>query len=69
VAVVLSTAFEGLRWHAATFAGVALCLAGNVLVLRGKAARAQSSPPAEPVRPMEVSKGGGARAVLDGTEG
>lgn len=37
VAVVLSTAFEGLRWHPTTFAGVALCLAGNVLVLRGKA--------------------------------
>ncbi|HVU24111.1 MAG TPA: EamA family transporter [Opitutus sp.] len=38
VAVLLSTLFEGLRWHAVTFAGVALCLAGNVLVLRGKAA-------------------------------
>jgi drug/metabolite transporter (DMT)-like permease len=37
VAIGLSTAFEGLRWHAGTFAGVALCLAGNVIVLRGKA--------------------------------
>lgn len=36
VAIVLSTFFEGLRWHVATFAGVALCLAGNVLVLRSR---------------------------------
>lgn len=42
VAVLLSTAFEGLRWHAATFAGVALCVAGNVLVLRGKKAAAKA---------------------------
>lgn len=40
VAIVLSTAFEHLRWHAATFAGVALSIAGTVLVLRGKAAAA-----------------------------
>lgn len=38
VAVVLSTLFEGLQWHASTFAGIALCLAGNVLVLRRRAA-------------------------------
>lgn len=37
VAVVLSTFFEGLQWHAGTFAGIALCLAGNVLVLRTRA--------------------------------
>lgn len=43
VAIVLSTAFEGLRWHAATFAGVALCLAGNVIVLRGKAKGANAA--------------------------
>ncbi|HVS53136.1 MAG TPA: EamA family transporter [Opitutaceae bacterium] len=41
VAVALSTVFEGLRWHGATFCGVAFCLAGNVLVLRGKAAAAK----------------------------
>jgi drug/metabolite transporter (DMT)-like permease len=34
VAVVLSTLFEGLQWHLFTFVGIALCLAGNVLVLR-----------------------------------
>jgi len=34
VALVVSTCFEGLRWHAATVLGVLLCLAGNVLVLR-----------------------------------
>ena len=39
VAVVLSTIFEGLRWHPTTVIGVALCLVGNVLVLRRKAER------------------------------
>jgi len=34
VALLLSTAFEQLRWQLATFFGVALCLAGNVLMLR-----------------------------------
>jgi drug/metabolite transporter (DMT)-like permease len=43
VAVVLSTAFEGLRWHAVTFIGIALCLAGNVLILRRKAAAAAAN--------------------------
>lgn len=40
VAVVLSTCFEGLRWQVGTCAGVALCLIGNVFVLRGQVARA-----------------------------
>lgn len=39
VAIALSTLFEGLKWHVATFVGVALCLAGNVIVLRGRAAK------------------------------
>ena len=34
VALLVSTCFEGLRWHAATVFGVLLCLGGNVLVLR-----------------------------------
>ena len=34
VALVLSTFFEDLRWDAAMAAGIALCVAGNVLVLR-----------------------------------
>jgi drug/metabolite transporter (DMT)-like permease len=34
VALLLSTAFEHLRWHPATFLGVALCVAGTVLMLR-----------------------------------
>jgi len=38
VAIVLSSLFEGLRWHPATFVGVALSVAGTVLVLRCKAA-------------------------------
>jgi len=38
VAIALSTAFEGLKWHALTLVGVALCLGGNVLVLRARMA-------------------------------
>jgi drug/metabolite transporter (DMT)-like permease len=34
VALLMSTCFEGLRWHAATFVGILFCLAGNFLVLR-----------------------------------
>lgn len=34
VAVALSTLFEGFRWHPATLMGIALCVLGNVLVLR-----------------------------------
>jgi drug/metabolite transporter (DMT)-like permease len=34
VALLLSSVFEQLRWQFATFAGVALCVAGNVLMLR-----------------------------------
>jgi drug/metabolite transporter (DMT)-like permease len=41
VAVVLSTFFEDLRWDAAMVSGIAMCVAGNVLVLgrRGAGAR------------------------------
>jgi drug/metabolite transporter (DMT)-like permease len=34
VALVLSTFFEGLRWDVTMLAGIAMCVAGNVLVLR-----------------------------------
>jgi drug/metabolite transporter (DMT)-like permease len=34
VALMMSACFEGLRWQAGTFAGIACCLTGNVLVLR-----------------------------------
>jgi drug/metabolite transporter (DMT)-like permease len=37
VALILSGLFEGFRWQAGTVAGIALCLAGNVLVLRKRA--------------------------------
>lgn len=37
VAVVLSTAFEGMVWHVATVGGIGLVVAGNVSVLRGRA--------------------------------
>jgi drug/metabolite transporter (DMT)-like permease len=37
VAVLLSTFFEGFRWHPATVLGIALCVVGNVLVLRKEA--------------------------------
>jgi len=34
VALLVSSLFEGFRWHALTVAGVAISVAGNVLVLR-----------------------------------
>lgn len=37
VALFISAAFEGFRFHALTWAGIALSLAGNVLVLRKNA--------------------------------
>lgn len=42
VALLLSGAFEGLRWHPSLGAGILLCLAGNVAVLRGKSAAARA---------------------------
>lgn len=39
-ALLISAAFEGFQWHAITLAGIALSLAGNVLVLNDPAARA-----------------------------
>ena len=36
VALVISAAFEGFRWHALTWAGIAVSVAGNVIVLRRK---------------------------------
>lgn len=36
VALFVSTAFEGFEWHALTVAGVAVSIAGNVLVLGGR---------------------------------
>ena len=40
VALLMSTCFEGLRWHVGTVIGIALCLAGNFLVLRRAPSRA-----------------------------
>lgn len=37
VALFVSTVFEGFQWHALTVAGVAVSIAGNVLVLGGRA--------------------------------
>jgi drug/metabolite transporter (DMT)-like permease len=37
VALLLSSVFEQLRWQFATFIGVALCVVGNVLMLRRRA--------------------------------
>ena len=34
VALVVSAAFEGFRWHLLTLAGIAVCVVGNVIVLR-----------------------------------
>ena len=38
VALLLSTAFEHLRWQLETWIGVALCVAGNALMLRPRPA-------------------------------
>jgi drug/metabolite transporter (DMT)-like permease len=40
VALLISTLFEGLRWQTYTALGIALCVAGNVLVLRRAKAKA-----------------------------
>jgi drug/metabolite transporter (DMT)-like permease len=40
VALVISFFFEGLQPRPSIFAGVALVLAGNLLILRGRSARA-----------------------------
>jgi hypothetical protein len=31
---VISAFFEGFRWHAATFVGIAVTVLGNVVILR-----------------------------------
>ena len=36
VALVISAAFEGFRWHALTWIGIAVSVAGNIIILRGK---------------------------------
>lgn len=36
VALVISAAFEGFRWQVLTLAGIAISVAGNALILRGK---------------------------------
>ena len=36
VALLVSAAFEGFHWHPLTWAGIAVSVAGNILVLRGK---------------------------------
>ena len=43
IALLLSTAFEGLRWEASMLTGVLLSFAGNVLILRGGERRAPAS--------------------------
>ena len=36
VALVISAAFESFRWHALTWVGIAVSVAGNIVILRGK---------------------------------
>jgi drug/metabolite transporter (DMT)-like permease len=43
VALLLSTLFEDLQWQASMVVGVMLCIAGNVLILRGGDRRAPAS--------------------------
>jgi drug/metabolite transporter (DMT)-like permease len=44
VAMLMSTLFEGYRWTWVALAGVALAVAGNVIALRTRPARALESP-------------------------
>ena len=46
VALALSTAFEGYRWHWTGFLGIAVALGGNLLIFSGPAARPNG--PTEP---------------------
>jgi drug/metabolite transporter (DMT)-like permease len=39
VALVISAVFESFRWHALTWLGIAISVAGNVVILREKGAR------------------------------
>jgi drug/metabolite transporter (DMT)-like permease len=34
VALIISATFEGFKWHVETWMGIALSLAGNVIILR-----------------------------------
>jgi drug/metabolite transporter (DMT)-like permease len=36
MALLVSAAFEGFKWHAFTWIGIAISVAGNIIVLRGK---------------------------------
>jgi drug/metabolite transporter (DMT)-like permease len=45
LAMIASTIFEGYRWSAPALGGMALVVAGNVLVLRGRARVAPAPPP------------------------
>jgi drug/metabolite transporter (DMT)-like permease len=36
VALVISAAFEGFRWHALTWVGIAVSVLGNIVILRGR---------------------------------
>jgi drug/metabolite transporter (DMT)-like permease len=36
VALVVSAAFEGFHWHALTWVGIAVSVAGNIIILRGR---------------------------------
>ena len=53
VALALSTVFEGYRWHWTGFLGLALTLAGNVVVFTGATLRAPSpsAPSSSPLVP------------------
>jgi drug/metabolite transporter (DMT)-like permease len=48
IALFISALFEGFRWHAATWAGIALSLAGNVIILRKSSPPASAEPPTQP---------------------
>ncbi|MBI2380271.1 MAG: EamA family transporter [Gammaproteobacteria bacterium] len=53
LALMLSTLFEGFEWHASTYVGVALGLAGNLLIVRKKAPKLEL--PLEPLAQKQAA--------------
>jgi hypothetical protein len=43
MALIISAAFEGFHWQGLTWAGVAVSVAGNVVILRVRAAHPRTT--------------------------
>jgi drug/metabolite transporter (DMT)-like permease len=49
VALVISAAFEGFRWHVLTWIGIAVSVLGNIVILHGRQVSSQLTPSGIPV--------------------